>query len=189
MRMLAFAPGEADRTSRPAPLAAAPRPVQQAVQQAAVPARAARPVVSAPAPESAAPDPAPAAARPLGNWADLLGALKLAGMAKQLAQHCELVGEAGEVIELRLAPAHKHLAEKGPQERLRAAVEEHLGRSVRLKIEVADPLGQTPAQLDEIARRDQLANAAQALDADPFVRELVDDLGARVVPDSIKPKR
>jgi DNA polymerase III subunit gamma/tau len=115
--------------------------------------------------------------------------MKLTGMARQLAQNCELVGESDGVIELRLAEAHKHLLEKGLQERLRVAVEAHLGRSIRLKIALGQPLGMTPAALDEQARRERLADAAQSLDADPFVRELVEGFGARVVPDSIKPQR
>ena len=68
-------------------------------------------------------------------------------------------------------------------------MEAHLGRSIRLKIAVGLPVGMTPAQMDERARQDRLADAARALDADPFVRDLVENLGARVVPDSIKPQR
>jgi len=190
MRMLAFAPGSSEQS----------QPMRSSVPAAAT--RRQAPSVPATAPAvpgeftPAAPVREPAAAvlpkapgRSLGQWGDVLSILKLAGMAKQLAQNAELIGEDGDLIALRLAPAHKHLADKGPQERLRSAIEEHLGRGIRLKIEIADPLGQTPAQLDEIDRRDKLANAAQALDADPFVRELVDDFGARVMPDSIKPKR
>ena len=120
------------------------------------------------------------------TWSTLLASIKVSGMARQLAQNCEWVGEADGVIDLRLAEDYKHLLEKGPQERLRAAIEERLGWAVRLRISVGRPLGQTPAQLDEEQRRGQLANAARSLDDDPFVRELVEDLGARVVPDSIK---
>ena len=119
-------------------------------------------------------------------WARTLAAINVTGMARQLAQNCELTGETEGVIELRLAEAHKHLVEKGPQERLRAALEEHLGRPVRLRISVGQPAKLTPAQLNEEQRRTQIATAARTLDADPFVRELVDNLGARVVPDSIK---
>ncbi|MCC6531944.1 MAG: DNA polymerase III subunit gamma/tau [Burkholderiales bacterium] len=178
MRMLAFAPQTTDG------LAAAAAGVH--AQPPAASGRAnARPVTSAQAANSASPA---APEGRIGDWAGLLAALKLSGMARQLAQNCELVGQSGEVIELRLASAHQHLLEKGPQERLRVAVEEHLGRGVRLKIGVGEPAGPTPAQLDERERRDKLASAAQSLDADPFVRELVEGFGARVVPDSIKPQ-
>jgi DNA polymerase-3 subunit gamma/tau len=125
----------------------------------------------------------------LADWASALSVMKLSGMARQLAQHCELVGESEGVVELRLGEAHKHLLEKGPQERLRAAIEEHLGRSIRLKVAVGVPVGMTPAAIDEQERRNRLADAARSLDADPFVRALVENLGARLVPDSIKPQR
>jgi DNA polymerase-3 subunit gamma/tau len=125
----------------------------------------------------------------IADWPRALGEMKLSGMAGQLAQHCELVGESDGVVELCLAEAQKHLLEKGPQERLRLAVQGYLRRDVRLRISVGKPQGPTPAELDEQQRSNQLAAAAQSLDADPFVRELVEGFGARVVPDSIKPQR
>ena len=125
----------------------------------------------------------------LTDWPGALSAMKLSGMARQLAQNCELVGESNGVVALRLAEAHKHLLEKGPQERLRGALEEHLGRAIRLQVAVGEPVGMTPAAMDEQERRSKLASAARSLDADPFVRDLVENLGARVVPDSIKPQR
>jgi len=191
MRMLAFAPGQSDEAPATglAPATVRRAPAATTTVPSATTAPNATSAESPPVIQGARAVAPPAGRREIGNWADLLGELRLTGMTKQLAQNCELVVAAGDVVELRLASAHKHLADKGPQERLRTAFEEHLGRAVRLKIDIGDPLGQTPAQRDEIDRRNKLANAAEALDADPFVRELVDDLGARVLPDSIKPKR
>jgi DNA polymerase-3 subunit gamma/tau len=139
--------------------------------------------------QSAAPSKIAAAGMDGAQWPSIVAALKISGMGRQLAQHCEWLGEFDGVFEMRLADAHKHLAEKGPQERLRAALEEHLGRPVRLRIRLGQPAGMTPAQLDDEQRRSQLASAARALNDDPFVRELVDNFGARVVPDSIKVNR
>jgi DNA polymerase-3 subunit gamma/tau len=135
------------------------------------------------------PDGKPRAQPLSADWVSTLAAIKISGMARQLAHNCELVGEADGVVELRLAETHRHLAEKGPQERLRGALEEHLGRPVRIRISFGQPTGPTPAQVDEEQRRSQIASAVRTLDADPFVRELVDHLGARVVPDSIKLKQ
>ncbi len=126
---------------------------------------------------------------PLTDWLRVLEAMKLSGMARQLAQNCELVEDSNGVLGLRLAEAHKHLLEKGPQERLRCALEQHLGRAVRLQIAVGQPVGMTPAQMQTQEQRSKLASAARSLEADPFVRDLVENLGARVVPDSIKPQR
>jgi DNA polymerase-3 subunit gamma/tau len=168
MRMLAFAPAtsapSAQRTPATAPASA----------HASSSANAHAPAARALAPE---------------GWSELLGALNISGMARQLAQHCELGGETDGVVELRLAEGLKHLLEKGPQERLRSAIESHLGRPVRLRISVGSLTGPTPAQVEDEQRRSQMANAARTLDEDPFVRDLVENLGARVVPDSIKLNR
>ncbi len=45
----------------------------------------------------------------LTDWARALTAMKLSGMARQLAQNCELVGESDGVVELRLREGHKYL--------------------------------------------------------------------------------
>ena len=163
-------------------------------RQAGVPARVAdRAFDAAPARgggQDEAPQPAAAAVGgSLRDWAAAIAAMKLSGMTRQLAQHCELVGESDGAVELRLAETHKHLLEKSLQERLRAALEGYLGRSIRLAIGVGQLAGMTPAQLDEQERRRRIADAARSLDADPFVRDLVENFGARVVPDSIKPQR
>lgn len=189
LRMLAFAP---EPMSAMLPIAASPK------------RKPAPPVTPGPAPaarsqDAAVPDTAspalstdkalPSDARLLGAWAELIELMKVSGMARQLAQHCELIGETDGVIELRLAESQKHLLEKGPQERLRTSLEEHLGRGVRLRITAGKPQGQTPAAIDEARQRGKLADATEALNADPFVRELVNDFGAEVVPGSIRPQR
>jgi len=174
LRMLAFAPEGTEQAG------VGPAVVSAKAQATRSPAKGAEPVEAA---------PVKTASRALADWAATVPLLKISGMTRQLAQNCELVGDAEGVLELRLAESQKHLLEKGLQERLRSALEEHLGRELRLRISLGQPVGATPAVLDEQQRRSDLASAAQALDADPFVRELVDGFGARVVPDSIRPQR
>jgi DNA polymerase-3 subunit gamma/tau len=168
LRMLAFAP-----------VAAEPE----------TPARGEPPKVASAAPPPRGSEAAMAGAVTPEHWAQMLASIKVSGMARQLAQNCELVAETDGVIDLRLAANLQHLMEKGPEERLRAAIEAHLGRAVRLRISVGQLAGPTPQQLADDQRRGELASAAQSLDADPFVRDLVENLGARVVPDSIKVNR
>jgi DNA polymerase-3 subunit gamma/tau len=168
LRMLAFAPA-----------AAVPE----------TPARRESPRVAFTAPPPRGSEAATAGAVTPEHWTQMLESIKVSGMARQLAQNCELVAETDGVIDLRLAANLQHLMEKGPQERLRAAIEAHLGRAVRLRISVGQLAGLTPQQLADDQRRGELASAAQSLDADPFVRDLVENLGARVVPDSIKVNR
>ena len=169
MRMLAFAPEDHERgTSKRIEAVPVPTPPTPSAREA-TPAH-----VREASPRTLAPE----------NWSDVIAALSVSGMARQLAQHCELGVEVDGVLELRLAEGLKHLLERGPQERLRAAIESHLGRPVRLRISLGAPTGPTPAQVEDEQRRSRIASAARSFDEDPFVRDLVENLGARVVPDS-----
>jgi DNA polymerase-3 subunit gamma/tau len=211
LRMLAFRPADAAappppvRTPDHRPLRTAPGTLAApapAPQQAPAPVAARREPPPAAAPASAPRDVSPAvqpepaadaytSATPIPlptDWVTMTAGMKISGMVRQLAQNCDLVGEVDGVIELCVPTAHRHLAEKSLQERLRLAMEDYLGRSVRLRITAGEPSGRTPAEMEQQVKQEQLAGALSAIEADPFVRELVSDLGARVVTDSIKPK-
>jgi DNA polymerase-3 subunit gamma/tau len=111
-----------------------------------------------------------------GDWPKLANALNLGGVAKQLAQASELQRFDGESLELCVPPAAKHLAEKSFQDKLRAALQEHFGKPVRLTVRVGETGGNTA--------RDR---AAAAISQDSFVRDLVENFDATIVESSIKP--
>jgi len=120
-------------------------------------------------------------------WPDVVERLGLTGMARMLAQRCELIARDAARIELRIAQSHQHLLEGPFQERLKAALEQHYGTKLRLAIQVADDAGASPAAM---ADRDQQRRQAQAvadIEQDAFVRELVENFDARVNESSIKP--
>jgi len=166
LRMLAFAPVEQEAVA-----AAAPR---AGVQRAAA-------------------SPPPAAAqgskknRSDAAWPELVEQLGLTGMARMLAQHCELVARDAARIELRIAQIHQHLLDGPYQERLKAALEQHFGARLRLAISLADSAGSSPAALADLEKQQKQAQAIAAIEQDPFVRELVENFDARVVESSIKP--
>lgn len=112
------------------------------------------------------------------DWPAVARALKLGGIAKQLAQHSALVSFVDGVIELRVASASRHLAEKQYQDKLRAALEQHLGRSIRLRLQVGDTEGASSQD-----------RAVDAINQDTFVRGLVEQFDATIVESSIKPTR
>jgi len=111
-----------------------------------------------------------------GDWPKLANSLNLGGVAKQLAQASELQRFDGESLDLCVPPAAKHLAEKSFQDKLRAALQEHFGRPVRLAVRVGETGGNTA--------RDR---AAAAISQDAFVRDLVENFDATIVESSIKP--
>jgi DNA polymerase-3 subunit gamma/tau len=182
LRMLAFAPAAAAANGevRPAP----PRVVALAAQPV--------PRTSAPAPRtpSAAGAAVAAEASPPaafdGNWPALVARLKVAGLVKELASRSELVSHEGDALKLRVPL--KTLLDAGTLDKLKSAVGAALGRPIRITAEVGSTAGPTAAGLAEQARAEKQRQAEEAIYADPFVRELLDNFGASVDPATIRPK-
>ena len=121
------------------------------------------------------------------DWHDIVAALQLNGLARELAQHCELreLGE-GECI-LRLAPAHGHLQMKPAPDKLQQALRDHLGRPVVLRFELAQTEADTPAATVGRERRERQEQAIAAIEQDSFVRDVIEGFDASLVESTIKP--
>jgi DNA polymerase-3 subunit gamma/tau len=179
LRMLSFIPVDPTRADQ------APSP------PAKNSAASLRPASTAP-PTGAAASPAPSATAAsgsttgIGDWRTLIGQLKLGGMARMLAQHCALERLEGDALDLKLPEAHRHLLEKAYADKLQSALQEKLGRRIQLRIALGGS-DDTPVAQEDRERREKLERAVQAIDSDPFVRELVENFDARVIDSSIKP--
>ena len=138
-------------------------------------------------PESAAPSPESAADRESGDWNTILGALKLGGMARELAQHCQLRSLDGARALLHLSPTHRHLLLKPAQDKLQSSLAEYLGRPLLLSIELHETVGDTPAETAQRRKHQQHERAVAAIEQDGFVREVIDVFDATLIESSIKP--
>ncbi len=208
LRMLAFAPDTtngkvgAAPAARPAPVRVVPAQTER-VATAPVPASAApkvapitapiveaeaEPVVSANAelPERAlvARESAPSAA---WDWLAVVAELRLGGMAKMLADHSELVSQAGDAVTLRVGEAHKHLLDRAYQDKLVAALRDKYGATLQITFEIGAAAEQTPQQVRTRIKDARQAEAVAAIESDPFVRELVDQFGGQIDATSIQP--
>jgi DNA polymerase-3 subunit gamma/tau len=121
------------------------------------------------------------------DWHRLLPELKLSGMARELAQHCELRSLDGILIALRLAPVHRHLQMKPAQDKLQQALSEHFGRPLTLRVELAETEAATPAASAQRAREERQEKAVAAIEQDGFVREVIEMFDAQLIESSIKP--
>ena len=121
------------------------------------------------------------------DWRAIVSALSLSGLAGQLAQNCELRSCTASECRLRLAPTNAHLNMKASVDKLQAALSEHFGRTLVVRIELAQQETETPAAADGRQRQERLAQATDAIHNDPFVRDAMDSLGASIVENSIKP--
>jgi DNA polymerase-3 subunit gamma/tau len=206
IRMLAFRPvsatAESVEMARKSPTA---RPVSAAAstEAASLPAsavpRIAGSAVAAPAPAPApAPDIAAApeitaassAAQPAiqpQDWPNIVAALELPGLPRQLAAHCTLIGQQGDSLQLALDPRSATLHTRLLQDKLSQALSRHLGRNVRLDIELRESEAETPARVSERLAAQRRAEALEAFEADPVVGAIKERFGASVLPDSIRP--
>ncbi|MCW5625131.1 MAG: DNA polymerase III subunit gamma/tau [Burkholderiales bacterium] len=202
LRMMAFRMAEAEGTPRSAVPAspsrsAAVAPPSRASGPATAPAAAARaairetPPVVSPVPNTSAAASARVTAREPAHfdatsWPETVAQLKLGGMARMLAQHCAFERFDGDRLQLRVPEAHKHLVEPAYREKLRTAVEERFG-PLRIEIAVGDAVGDTLAAKEVRDRETRQVQATEAIEQDPFVRDLVENFDARVVDGSIRP--
>lgn len=120
-----------------------------------------------------------------GNWRQLVENLKL-GLARALAQNCEMVSHDSDTITLRVAESQKHLASPNYQAKLSEAINAYFGKKIRLQFEIGLEAN-TPAKQIAHEKAIQQSNAEEAIMQDDFVQSLINDFGATIVPDSIKP--
>ncbi|TXH73782.1 DNA polymerase III subunit gamma/tau [Thiobacillus sp.] len=213
LRMLAFAPGSRDsaraevrRGSTPVRTAAAERVAPAIRAESATRAEPPMPAARREAVSSAPPAPAPTVApiepavpsapvltvREPGpgdawDWLAVVAELRLGGMAKMLADHCELVAQHGDAVTLRVGESHKHLLDRTYQDKLVSALKDKYGAALQITFEIGAAAEQTPQQVRTRIKEARQAEAVAAIESDPFVRELVDQFGGQIDASTIQP--
>jgi DNA polymerase III subunit gamma/tau len=110
------------------------------------------------------------------DWPRLAQALKVSGIARQLAHQSALLSCAEGAIELSIPSGSRHLAGRPYQDNLRKALEEHFGRAIRLVIRVGETAGNSAHE-----------RAVEAIHKDAFVHDLLEQFDGTIVESSIKP--
>jgi DNA polymerase III subunit gamma/tau len=121
------------------------------------------------------------------RWGEIVGELRLNGLARELAQHCELRALNDTDCVLRLAPAHAHLQMKPAPDKLRQALCDYFGHLVTLRFELAQTETDTPAATVGRERRERQDQAIASIEQDSFVRDAIESCDASLVESSIKP--
>jgi len=166
LRMLSFA----NVSAEPRPVAAPARPVAASHPAATKSA--------APAANATAFD---------GDWPGFVERAGLTGMAGMAARNAELVSFDNNNLELLVPESAKMYAEKGYLDKLKADLAPHFGSNLRVTVRVGSTNGKTVAAAKSREQEKLQARATQSIEGDPFVKSLVQDLGAEVVPSSIRP--
>lgn len=199
LRLLAFTPSQSrSQTQSNLHLTAqtkpAATPVARPVAKKEIAAPIAQQETSPPEPKHVA-KPTPVTTKPSvllntdnSNWAERLNQLNLQGMALQLAKHCNLEQQDQNQLTLKLSNQFKHLKTRLSSERLEAALKEYYGTETVVRIVLGDSQEQaTPAQQEQQTQEQKQKQAEQLITQDQFVQDAQKQLGATIIPDSIKP--
>jgi len=121
------------------------------------------------------------------DWHEIVAALQLNGLARELAQNCELRDMGETQCVLRLAPAYAHLQMKPAPDKLQQALASHFGRPVSLRFELAQNEADTPATTVGREKQERREQAITSITQDAFVRDLIESCDASLIDSTIKP--
>jgi DNA polymerase-3 subunit gamma/tau len=121
------------------------------------------------------------------DWPELLRSLDLRGPARQLADHCDLQSHSGGAWQLVLPADKQHLNTQQLRARIESALKEHMGQDLRLNIVTGTPARPTPADIRTANDNERMRAARAAIENDPNVRALQEQLGATIEADSVRP--
>ncbi|MEC4875764.1 DNA polymerase III subunit gamma/tau [Pseudomonas sp. NC26] len=141
-------------------------------------------------PPVAAPEPLPAAKPATGlalQWLELFPQLPVSGMTGNIAANCTLMAADGDDWLLHLDPGQGALFNATQQRRLNEALNQHLGRTLNLRIELILPEQETPAQAAARKRAERQQDAVASIAQDPLIQQMIKQFGATVRQDTIEP--
>ena len=122
------------------------------------------------------------------DWFTLLRSLNLDGPVRELARNVHLRSAQGSQWEFAIAHSLLHLGSESCISRLNLAINEQLGHPVLVRLVESDEANlPTLARLEVQQLHTRKSDAERAIHDDPVVQALQDQLGARIVDESIQP--
>ena len=114
------------------------------------------------------------------DWSQLADSLGLTAIARQVVVNCALIEQSDDQIRLALASGHAQLLTKSVEERIRLALEQRLGRSIRLSFQIGAVSTATPAHQRQAQQARYQQETTERVLQDPQVRELQERFGAHI---------
>ena len=121
------------------------------------------------------------------EWAEMVVAMKVRGMTRELANNCVLASIDDTSCNLVLTPGHSQLISPRAQEKLQQALQQYCGKPIKLHIKTEETDNVTPAQQIIQKKQDIQQSAVDSINADEGVQALKENFDARVMPGTIEP--
>ncbi len=122
-----------------------------------------------------------------GNWRGLVDQLKL-GLVKALAQQSELVSFKDNEMILSIADEQKHLLNETYQKKLELSLSEYFNQRIKLVI-LQKGANNSPLKQKQEERSTLMKDTEHAILQDQFVKSLLNEFNAEIIPSSIKPNQ
>lgn len=209
LRMLSFRPASTGQVISAATNTSANVPASQPSQTAAPQAApTATPDASSQVAQAKVAEPRPATSpvpqatpvpvavnRSSRDWREILEALAINGMVKQLAANCVLQELEDNTVTLAVDAGHQQLRNAKSEARLKQALCEYFDKDLRLEIvvntatmdETVKQQIETPAQSQARESGERQQQAEASIESDSFVQSMKENFNAEIVPGSVKP--
>jgi len=122
-----------------------------------------------------------------GGWCELLPGLGLNGMVESLARHLSLESSDHDRMLFHYTAEQDAMLNEDRRNRIRAAIHAVRGESLQIEFVQWPQTTETPAQRADRLRAERQAEAVRAVEADPLVQTLIEQFGARIESESIRP--
>jgi len=200
LRMLAFRPANVEagkanagnatsvQTASPVQMQQNTAPQAQKRAPAASPPAAMNQRSTAPVQNTAPLAPVTAASCASSDWREIVNALGLGGLVKQLAINCTLHNRDGSNITLNIEGGHSNLINPKAKQRLQQALGEYFNVEANLDIKVVAQVGgESPAQSTQRETVQRQQQAVESINEDSFAQALKENFNAEIIPGSVKP--
>jgi DNA polymerase-3 subunit gamma/tau len=122
------------------------------------------------------------------DWMSMQADLEISGQVRELARNVQLQSRSEDRWDFVITSSLKHLGSPNCINRLGQAISQKVGHTVAIKLVDGDGTELiTAAALDKQKSLQNMSEAEKSINDDPTVKALKEQLGARVVEDSIQP--
>ncbi len=123
-----------------------------------------------------------------GDWREVVNALGLGGLVKQLAINCTMQQRDGCRILLQIQSGHSNLINPKAKQRLQQALGEYFNIDAQLEIKVVNQVeSESPAQTTKREADQRQQQAVTSINEDGFTQALKEHFNAEIIPGSVKP--
>ncbi|GFO72031.1 DNA polymerase III subunit gamma/tau [Bathymodiolus japonicus methanotrophic gill symbiont] len=188
LRMLAFNPQVSDQ--KQAGNITTTTAIRSKPLAVSVPSKVAEPqTVRKAMPEVSAPPEVPQAIEPSTSlpWHDMVDAMNLTGLTRELANNCILESVDAQQCCLILDPKQAQIRSSRSEDKLQAALQKQYGNTLKLVIKTEAIASDTPAVKNHKAKLNRQQAAVDAIDNDENIQALKSNFDARVISGSIEP--